>query len=69
MGLITGSLDQGDFAEADMVVEAVFEDMELKQSVFADLDTICRARRHPGLQHLGPRTSTRSPPPPPGPRP
>jgi len=42
MGLITGSLDQGDFAEADMVVEAVFEDMELKKSVFASLDTICR---------------------------
>ena len=42
MGLITGSLDQGDFAEADMVVEAVFEDMELKKSVFAALDTICR---------------------------
>ncbi|HUF84652.1 MAG TPA: 3-hydroxyacyl-CoA dehydrogenase NAD-binding domain-containing protein [Acidimicrobiia bacterium] len=42
MGLITGSLDRGDFAALDMVVEAVFEDMELKRSVFADLDDICR---------------------------
>ncbi len=42
MNLITPSLDRGDFAEVDMVVEAVFEDMELKKSVFADLDRICR---------------------------
>jgi 3-hydroxyacyl-CoA dehydrogenase len=42
MGLITGSLDRGDFAEVDLVVEAVFEDMELKRAVFAELDRICR---------------------------
>ncbi len=42
MGLITGSLDRGDFAPCDIVIEAVFEDMELKKSVFADLDTICK---------------------------
>ena len=43
MGLITGSVDMGDFADRDMIVEAVFEDMELKKSVFADLDGIAKA--------------------------
>ncbi len=42
MGMITGSLDMGDFAEVDMVVEAVFENMDLKKSVFRDLDGICK---------------------------
>jgi 3-hydroxyacyl-CoA dehydrogenase len=38
MALITPSLDTSDFAAADIVIEAVFEDLELKKSVFADLD-------------------------------
>jgi 3-hydroxyacyl-CoA dehydrogenase len=42
MGLITGSLDMGDFAECDIVIEAVFENMDVKKSVFADLDGICK---------------------------
>ncbi len=42
MGLITGSVDKGDFADCDMVIEAVFEDMELKQSIFRELDEICK---------------------------
>jgi 3-hydroxyacyl-CoA dehydrogenase len=42
MGLITGSLDQGDFAQKDMVIEAVFEDLELKKSIFTELDRICK---------------------------
>jgi 3-hydroxyacyl-CoA dehydrogenase len=42
MALITGSTDKGDFADCDIVVEAVFEDMELKKSVFAELDGICK---------------------------
>jgi 3-hydroxyacyl-CoA dehydrogenase len=42
MGLITGSLDRGDFAQVDMVIEAVFEDMELKKEIFRDLDEICK---------------------------
>lgn len=40
--LITGSTDKADFAGCDIVVEAVFEDMELKKSVFAELDAICK---------------------------
>ena len=42
MALITGSTDKNDFAECDMVIEAVFEDMELKKSIFAELDAICK---------------------------
>jgi 3-hydroxyacyl-CoA dehydrogenase len=42
MALITGSTDKQDFADCDLVIEAVFEDMELKKSIFAELDQICR---------------------------
>lgn len=42
MALITGSTDKADFADCDMVIEAVFEDMELKKSIFRDLDEICK---------------------------
>jgi len=42
MGLISGSTDMGDFAECDMVIEAVFEDMDLKKSIFMQLDEICK---------------------------
>jgi 3-hydroxyacyl-CoA dehydrogenase len=42
MALITGSTDKSDFAGCDIVIEAVFEDMELKKSVFAELDGICK---------------------------
>ena len=42
MGLITGSTDKADFADCDMVIEAVFEDMELKKSIFRELDEICK---------------------------
>ena len=42
MALITGSTDKADFADCDMVIEAVFENMELKQSIFKELDEICK---------------------------
>jgi 3-hydroxyacyl-CoA dehydrogenase len=42
MALITGSTDKNDFAECDIVIEAVFEDMELKKSIFRELDAICK---------------------------
>ncbi len=42
MKLITGSIDKADFADCDMVIEAVFEDMELKKSIFRELDEICK---------------------------
>ena len=40
---IAGTLDYADMADADLVVEAVFEDMGLKKKVFARLDEVCRA--------------------------
>ena len=43
MGLITGTTDFGAVAEADIVIEAVFEEMGLKREVFARLDGIAKA--------------------------
>ena len=42
MGLITGSLDMNAFKDADLVIEAVFERMDIKKDVFAKLDAICK---------------------------
>ena len=39
---ITGSLSYDDLADADLVVEAVFEDMDLKNEVFGRLDAVCK---------------------------
>jgi 3-hydroxyacyl-CoA dehydrogenase len=43
MGLIRGSVDFADVADADMVIEAVFEEMPLKKEVFARLDKVAKA--------------------------
>lgn len=40
--LVTGTTDQSAFADADMVIEAVFENLEVKRTVFADLEKIVR---------------------------
>ncbi|GAB3672423.1 3-hydroxyacyl-CoA dehydrogenase NAD-binding domain-containing protein [Saccharopolyspora tripterygii] len=37
-GLVTGELDKKAFADADFVIEAVFEEMTVKQKVFAELE-------------------------------
>ena len=42
MGLITGSLDRDVVREADIVIEAVFEEMGVKKEVFAALDKIAK---------------------------
>ena len=42
MALITPTLDYADLADADIVVEAVFEDMALKKKVFAEIDEVAR---------------------------
>ncbi|MFD0263515.1 3-hydroxyacyl-CoA dehydrogenase NAD-binding domain-containing protein [Kitasatospora indigofera] len=40
-GLVTGSLDKATaFGDADFVIEAVFEEMGVKQNVFADLEAV-----------------------------
>ncbi|MBI1352615.1 MAG: 3-hydroxyacyl-CoA dehydrogenase [Actinomycetales bacterium] len=38
--LITGSTDTGVFADAEFVIEAVFENLDVKRQVFADLEAI-----------------------------
>jgi len=42
LALIKTSLDYAAFADADLVIEAVFEDMALKQGIFAKLDAVVR---------------------------
>ncbi|UWU75838.1 3-hydroxyacyl-CoA dehydrogenase NAD-binding domain-containing protein [Bradyrhizobium huanghuaihaiense] len=42
MGLLTGSLDMNDFRSCDLVIEAVFERMDVKKGVFEKLDIICK---------------------------
>ena len=41
-GKFRTTTDYADFAEADLVIEAVFESMEVKQDVFGKLDKICK---------------------------
>jgi 3-hydroxyacyl-CoA dehydrogenase/enoyl-CoA hydratase/carnithine racemase len=41
-GLVTGSLTKDAFADADFVIEAVFEDMAVKQKVFAEVEAVVR---------------------------
>ena len=43
MGIIRGTTDFGAIADADIVIEAVFEEMAVKKDVFAKLDKICKA--------------------------
>ena len=38
--LVTGSTSKGDFADADVVIEAVFEDLKVKQQVFAEVEAV-----------------------------
>ncbi|GAA3429797.1 3-hydroxyacyl-CoA dehydrogenase NAD-binding domain-containing protein [Streptosporangium sandarakinum] len=42
-GLVTGSLTKDAFADADFVIEAVFEDMKVKQQVFAEVEQVVSA--------------------------
>jgi 3-hydroxyacyl-CoA dehydrogenase len=42
MGLIKASTKYEDFAGVDLVIEAVFEDMQLKKKIFAELDRVTK---------------------------
>jgi 3-hydroxyacyl-CoA dehydrogenase len=42
MSLLDAGTDKSAFADVDMVIEAVFELMPLKKTIFAELDGICR---------------------------
>jgi 3-hydroxyacyl-CoA dehydrogenase len=41
-GLIQGSLDLADLADCDLIIEAVFESMEIKKEIFTRLDDIAK---------------------------
>jgi len=55
MGRITGALDYEDFGDVDFVIEAAPEKMEIKQSVFRELDEVT-----PGHAILASNTSSLS---------
>jgi 3-hydroxyacyl-CoA dehydrogenase len=42
LGQISGSLDYAALAQVDVVIEAVFENMDLKKKIFASLDKVCK---------------------------
>ncbi len=42
LGRIRGTVSMEEMADADFVIEAVLEDLELKKRVFAELDRLCR---------------------------
>ena len=42
LGRLSYSTDAASFADVDFVIEAVFEDIEVKRELFARLETVCR---------------------------
>ena len=42
LSLITGSAEMTDAANADIVIEAIFEDLDAKRDVFRSLDSVCK---------------------------
>lgn len=42
LSIISGTTDYADFAQADIVVEAAFERMDIKQDIFARLDAVMK---------------------------
>ena len=54
-GRIKGATNMASLRDADLIIEAVFEDRELKKQVFAELDGICRPGAILAFQYLDPR--------------
>jgi 3-hydroxyacyl-CoA dehydrogenase len=42
LAMLTPTLEMGDLKEADLVIEAVFEQMDVKRDIFTKLDDICK---------------------------
>ena len=42
LGLISGTLKYADLSAADVIIEAVFESMDLKKKVFAEMDAVAK---------------------------
>ena len=40
---ISGTTNYDDIADVDLVIEAVFENLDLKKEIFAKLDSVCKA--------------------------
>ena len=55
---LAGATGYGALAGADLVIEAVFEDMEVKRAVFGELDRATQAGGDPRHQHLVSRRRT-----------
>src|SRR5699024_3667601 len=43
MGLLTPTLQYSDLSDADLIIEAVYEDMEVKRQVFTRLDEVAKS--------------------------
>jgi 3-hydroxyacyl-CoA dehydrogenase len=52
MGLLNPTLDFEALSDCDLIIEAVYEDMDVKKEVFGRLDADRQARRDPRVQHL-----------------
>jgi hypothetical protein len=52
MARIRTTLDYDQLRDADVIVEAVFESMDLKREVFAKLDAVARRGAVPRYQHF-----------------
>jgi len=39
---LTGTTDMADFADCDLVIEAIFEDLTAKRDLFAEVDEVCK---------------------------
>ena len=50
--LITGSVSKDGFADADFVIEAVFEELAVKQQVFAEVEAVVAGDVRARHQHL-----------------
>ncbi len=53
--LVSGVLDKAEgFSDADFIIEAVFEEIGVKQQVFAEVEAVAPGARDPRHQHLVP---------------
>ena len=51
-GLVTGDTDKAAFADADLVLEAVFEDLAVKKQVWAEVEKVVTRRVRPRHEHV-----------------
>ena len=42
MAVITSTLNYSDLSDADLIIEAVFENMDIKKAVFSEFDKVCK---------------------------